>query len=273
MKIIYGDNGAKDVRLVSIPEIDLALSKHQMIVPYTIYGQNSAVAGSVETIWQNGGTWVWQVTAMTFRIKAGGNAADDVAGAGAQQVTIRFLNTNWEITETTVDTAGASASAATAVGWRLLGAWVSRAGAYSTSGAGANTAAIQIENSAGDLLGVIGAGLGETQLSMFTIPAGKKGLITGWDINTNDSAVAGEEISVNLRFFKRPSANDVTTPFSSKRRIIAYDGHRGRLNVRLPVPIVVDAYTDLWWDAIRATGAVNVSITIVYHILLVDSNY
>src|SRR6056300_684819 len=47
-------------------------------------------------------------SAISMRVKAGGDAADTVAGAGARTVTIQGIDSNFDEASETVDLAGAS---------------------------------------------------------------------------------------------------------------------------------------------------------------------
>lgn len=85
-----------------------------------------------------------------MRIKAGGNAADTAAGAGAREVTLIGLDASGNVVTEAIATNGISASSATTNSFiRLYRAYVSASGTYATAAAGSHTAAIVIENSAG----------------------------------------------------------------------------------------------------------------------------
>ena len=112
--------------------------------------------------------------AMALRIKSGGNAADDAAGAGARTVKLIGLDTSLtEITET-ITTAGASASSyTTATFFRLFSAEVLTSGTRPTNGANSHAASIVIEDSAAAVWGTIEfADLAHsiTQSACYTIP-------------------------------------------------------------------------------------------------------
>ena len=56
------------------------------------YGRNPAVGnGSEDGILQAAANFTFRTSATTFRIAAGGNAADTSAGAGAREITIQGI--------------------------------------------------------------------------------------------------------------------------------------------------------------------------------------
>jgi len=222
------------------------------------FGANADVGGTAEVIWTPGSTYPWPEAAETVRVKAGGNAADTAAGAGAQEITIQGLDENWELVEEAVETAGASASAATTATFiRVFRAFVSRVGAYGA----ANTGAINIENTTStNVIANIGAALGQTEMALYTIPAGYKGYLTSIEatVDTNQSA--------DLRFWQRPNADDVVTPFSGAARLVTrFLALATAANRNLKAPIEFAPKTDIWVDGISggASSVVAASFDLV----------
>ncbi len=226
------------------------------------FGRNDAVANATwEIISELGGATAFLAAATTVRIKAGGNAADTAAGAGAREVTVRGVDDNLAEISEAIATAGASASSnTTASFWRVHRAWVSSAGTYATP---YNTAAIVIENSGGgtDLIQV-GAEEGQSEAAVYTIPTGKTGYFLGAHIQVDSGKAA------DLRMFQRRTFNDVTAPVTSRRLVIHLDGVLGVEPFSPRSPIVFPALTDLWWEAEGAGAQTEVSVD--FELLLVD---
>ena len=64
------------------------------------FGYNAAVSSTEETVWMQGGRYVWPTSASTMTISSA-DANDTSAGTGAQTVTINGLDANYaEISET-----------------------------------------------------------------------------------------------------------------------------------------------------------------------------
>ena len=233
------------------------------------FGRNDAVGATFEGIHLLSGTFNFLTAATTVRVKAGGNAADAAAGVGAQAITIEGLDGSLDLVSESVATAGASASAATSASfWRVFRAFITdlSAGAYATGvgTAGANTAAVIIENSAGgtDLIS-IGAGEGQSQYGAYAIPNGKTGYLLSATVTTDGNKAA------DIRMYTRTALNDFSTPFGPKRLMIYWDGILGTFvfQPRSPGSAMV-AGTDIFWEA-QAGASTEVSID--FEILLVDN--
>lgn len=223
------------------------------------FGVNLAVGTTREDIWSLGGIYPWLQTERPVRIKAGGNAADTAAGNGARSVIVEGLDENWEVATETLVTAGASVSAATTTTFRrIIRAYVSTSGTYT----GANTGAIIIESTAPNDLAEIQAGYGQTQMTMFTVPADKKALIYLPSITI--SAVQ----TGNARLLQRRNADIVAAPFTSPRIISEVNGFTGSREHLGGFPILLPEKTDVWADG--ASVASTASITVEYSIALVN---
>jgi len=248
-----------------IGSTDFLLRVKQGLVPgYSVvhkFGRNDAVPNGSWAFVNLLGFTSWPLSAATtVRIKAGGNAADTAAGAGAREVTVQGIDSTLAEVSETIATAGASASSVTtAQFWRVHRAWVSSVGTY---GAG-NTAAITIENGAGgtDLI-QIAAGEGQSQFAGFSIPTGKTGYILSVDV-TVDAAKAAD-----VKLLTRESLNDTSAPMKSVRLKKYWDGVLGHLEYRPRSPdITLAALTDVW---IEAKGAAATEVSADMEILLVD---
>ncbi len=213
------------------------------------FGRNDAVPNNTWAFVNLLGFTAWPLSAATkVRIKAGGNVADVAGGAGALSVVVQGIDTNGDEIIETIATAGASASSlTTALFWRIHRAWVSGVGAYGV----ANTDDIVIENGTGgtDLI-KIDAGEGQSQFAGFTIPANHTGYLLSLNITVDAVKPA------DIRLFTRNNITDVTSPMSSKRLKLYFDGILGSMPFKAFSPnITLDALTDIWVEA-RGVGAI-----------------
>lgn len=198
----------------------------------------------------------------TVRIKAGGDAADTAAGAGAREITIQGIDSTLaEVTET-IATAGASASSSTSKSWwRVHRMWVSDCGTYGAS----NTAAITLENTAGtqDFIS-IGAGEGQTQYAGYTIPTGKTAYFLSALITVDSNKAA------DIKLMTRENMTDVTPGVSPLRLKNYWDGVAGALIFKPRSPGgPISALTDVWVEA-QGSGAV-AEVSADFELLLVDN--
>ncbi len=201
---------------------------------------------STEDIWFVGGAYPWPTAAETVRIKAGGDAADDSDGAGAQKVMVEGLDANFAEVSEELTTNGTSVSSATTQTFiRLHRAYVTDTGTYT----GVNTAAINIENSSStNVIAAIATTFGQTEMSMYTVPAGYTAFLTNISVGIS-GAKAG-----SFCMFQRRNANDVTTPFSAKRIVWRVDDIIDPVNTDFGLRVSFPEKTDIWLTGVQGTG-------------------
>lgn len=222
------------------------------------FGRNPAIGGAPETVWMGGGLYTYLTVAAPVYVY-GANAADGAAGTGARTVTVIGLDSNYnEISETlTVDGTVSQNSFL-----RVYRAFVASAGSVgtnvgdvtvSTGASGTGTILAQI--------GLIGTGttfgMGQTQLALYTIPAGKTGYLTNWNVGAgvyNDSVTASlytREIGNGLVFRNRDTMD---VPGGFHQRIYQ-------------VPFALPEKTDIEVRAIASTGS---KVSSSFDIILFD---
>ena len=228
------------------------------------FGRNDAVPnGSWAFVTLLGQTSHVLSAATTVRIKAGGDAADTAAGAGAREITVQGLREITLAEETEViATAGAGVSLATArLFWRVHRVWVSSVGTYG----GANTADIDIENGAGgtDII-KIAIEEGQTQDAVFSIEGGKTGYLLSIHITVDSGKKA------DIRMFTRNSLDDTTAPMPAKRLKLYFDGIAGEFHYDPKgAELSLDEKTDIWFEA-QGVGA-TAEVSVDFEILMVDN--
>ena len=234
------------------------------------FGRNDAVPnGSWVFVCQEAFTaWAIGATPTTVRVKAG-DAADTVAGAGAQKITVEGIvaNTGLYASEELV-TAGTSAGAAGTTKWaRIVRAWVSQHGTYGD----ANTADVVIEKSAGgeDII-QINIEEGQTQYLGVVVPKGRTGYLLGADFYCDAQAGAGpSNKSANIRIMQRQGALNTVTP-SSIRIVQHFDGVVGHAEFEPIAPIgPFPELTEIWGEAWGDGAVTQVSGHIV--VLFIDN--
>ena len=226
------------------------------------FGRNMGVpSGSFEFVNLLGFT-AWPLSAATtVRVKAGGNAADTAAGAGAREITVQGIDDSFAEVTATIATAGTGAGSATTTSfWRIHRAWVSAVGTYGA----ANTAAVTIENSGGgtDLI-QIAVEEGQTQFGGWTVPLGK----TAYLLSAHLHADANK--TTDFAMYTRADIDDTSAPMSARRLKIYIDGVLGsyRHHPRSPGPAIA-AKSDVWWEA-QGSGATT-EASVDFELLIVD---
>jgi len=212
-----------------------------------IFGANfSMPAGTEVDIWTPTGTYPWQTTPLPLRIRAGGDAADTAAGAGARAVTLVVLNADFVEETVVLATAGASASAPTANSYiRILSAHVTDCGTYTAS----NEGIIIIETTGGVQVAGIPAAQGQTQMAMYTIPAGKKAYLA-----RVHGATATVD-NVDMIMWQRQNADVVSAPFTARRLVSVWPFKNGEFQDILSAPTIsFPSKTDVWFSGTSLAG-------------------
>ena len=225
------------------------------------FGRNDAVPNGTWAFVSLLGHTAWPLSAATtVRVKAG-NAADTAAGNGAREITVQGVDSSFNETSETLATAGESASASTTTSfWRVHRTWVSAVGVYGA----ANTAAVVIENTAGDTdLIKIGIEEGQSQFGAWSVPNNKVACLLGATVTVDALKPA------DVRFSLRNNFDDTTAPMSSRRIQNYWDGLSGVFNFlpMSPGPIISNK-ADLWFEA-RGSGA-GTEVSVDFEMLVVD---
>jgi hypothetical protein len=260
----HDDAPALVTRPASNFEFDVARGLHPEHFNVHKFGYNAAVPnGSFADIYTNGAAtplYPWPTSASVLNIKAGGDAADTAAGAGAQSILVQGLDADFNPIEELIVTAGAGASANTTASFRRVSrAFVVDAGTYT----GANADDIDIENVANNVVAQIPAGMGQTQQTHYTVPAGKTAYLTCFHTQVS----AGANKDADVRFFQRLNADDAATPFGAKRLVLQRIGLQGPDHQPILAFIPFAAKTDLWAEA-QGNGAVT-GVDISYDLIVI----
>jgi hypothetical protein len=226
------------------------------------FGRNDGVPnGSFELISLKSTATQFLGSALTMRIKAGGDANDTAAGTGAREVTIQGIAADLTETSEAIATKGALVSDATTTQfWRVYRAWVSSVGTYGQ----ANAADITIENTgvAADQI-VVGAGEGQSQCGTYTIPTGKTGYLLSVHVTADGLKAA------DIRMFTRADITDTTAPMASKRLKLYWDGILGDFSYKPRSPgAAIPALSDVWFEA-QGSGA-GTEVSVDFELLLID---
>lgn len=211
------------------------------------FGRNDDVGTSAEPV-TSGGFLNWQTTADEYRIKAGGNAADDAAGLGAQEITcVALLASTWVEDTFTLTTAGASASSVTASQYiRPVRCYVSATGAYH----GTNTGDIVLQTEAGTDLLTIKAGIGQTQYGAFTCPGDKTCQMRSIQVCVDGAKGA------DVFFWQTINADDTSSPYSGAQRLVQqFPGVSGCHVFQHSSWEAYAGKVDLWATAITTSGS------------------
>ncbi len=263
-QIISKVNDAQIMRIANDPYLDISRSLYADKYAFHRFGFNGTVPnGSFADVWAYGptdATYNWPTTDETFRVAAGGNAADDSdGGAGARTIQIVYLDANGNEQQDQLTLAGASASdTTTSTGRRVIRAWVDTCGTIESN----NTGEIIIENSStNQVVAVISAGVGQTQISQYTVPLGYTAYLTRVQVNVS----VGTNKDADVRMWQRQGAYTTSAPFGTKRIIRQWLAIQGDNVIKYESNPSFPALTDLWFEAQGngATTAIDVDYDLI----------
>ena len=230
------------VRVVNDANSDIAARLRDGVEP-VVWVTKGTVTNSPLIVGPAGwvGTTAQITTADTLRVKAGGNANDDrkrdrLPSSGARvhrRERVRVVES--------LNTAGASASAATSgSAWRLLRAAARLSGTYGGV-AGSNAADITIETSGGVVVGVMPAGIGESEMGLRHIPAGSNAIIRGVQVFPEGNK------SIDLRLMRFDRSDITSAPYRSVREVFRLPDVDGDIDVDDFDFGTFGERTDLYW--------------------------
>ncbi len=201
------------------------------------FGRNSAVAQTFVPVCGGGVYRTPQVGGATaLRVKAGGNAADSAAGAGAQSITLECLDETCAFAKETIATAGASASDPTTTTFiRLFRVYVAASGTYATQSAGSHFAEITVEDVAGTedwaVIDATGFPRGQSQIGIYSVPLNREAYVASIELSTETNKL------VDLNFYSRGGILDTAAPYQPMRLRRELVGITGNSEILLEYPI------------------------------------
>jgi hypothetical protein len=204
------------------------------------------------TIWTAADTastknYPWGIIAGTVSIIS---AVDDDTdgGAGAHTITVEGLDANYNPVSESFTLSGETETGEGSIVFHRVNR------AYITGG-NTNLGKIQIKNGT-EVVAEIAAGMGQTQMCVYTIPAGKTGYLT------RVAASSSKNISTVISLFQRPHGQVFIRTASS---MALYQNNQ---HISLDVPLPFSEKTDL---DLRQLGASNNTIAADFNIILVDN--
>lgn len=256
-------SGVVNARIATDPRLDEASGLHANRNVIQKFGRNPSVtAGDREIVAISAELYLGFLTAASaVRIRVGGNAADDAAGAGARKIMVEGLDETWALASEEIITNGAAVSDPTTTTFiRVFRSYATDCGTYT----GANTAAVLIETTGGLLVAQIAAGLGQTEIAMYTVPLGRVAYVRKISANVEGLKPA------DVLFLQRRNADVVAAPFTAARVFFVMSQLSGSDEHEFHAyegPFA--AKTDIFVDAVAASG-VTPGVSASLDIIMVD---
>lgn len=150
------------------------------------FGHNPT-AGTGDGIWSGDGAYAFYPTNAQSLSVVSSSAADDTSSNGAHTVTFYGLDSSWNEANETVTMDGTTPVALTNTYRRMFRGIVNTIG-----GAESNVGNISVTNAAGTVAAYIAATDGQTQMAMYTVPAGKSALFLKGYVGLKNDTFQGE---------------------------------------------------------------------------------
>lgn len=153
---------------------ELQVSRGQIQGHKTLFkfGINSDINGSLEPIWSQGGAYTYQTVAAQVKVSST-SANDTSAGTGARTVIVSGLDGNYNEISETVSLNGQTEVLTTNSFLRVFRAYVATAGSGGTAAGtiyfGTGTVTVGVPAT---VYAVISLGENQTQMALWTVPAG-----------------------------------------------------------------------------------------------------
>jgi hypothetical protein len=214
------------------------------------FGINGDVGTSVETVWAQGGTYAYPASASVMKISS--SSTDDTsAGTGARTVVIFGLDSSYNEINETVTLNGQTSVNTTNSFLRISRMYVVTAGSGATAagtiyaGTGTVTSGVPAV-----VYGMVAIGANQTQMSLWTVPAGYTLYLTGvFYTSANTTANAW----TNFQLIQRPLGGVFRQQSSSR---VAGNGD---FVLDLHTPLAFTEKTDIEVRAVASSSTSNVS--------------
>ena len=220
------------------------------------FGFNDSIgSGAFEVIWETGGQYPYQSTAVTVDVVSD-DANDDVAGTGARTLRIQGLDGSYNLAEETVDMDGTATVTTTQTFLRVFRMSVETAGT-----SGNNIGNISVTYTGGsDVAATITAGNGQTLMTLYTIPAGYTGYLLSMNISS------GKDQEMEFKFIQRDNSV-VNAAFQTKQFL---DVRGGQTTVIFNAINVIPQKSDIYVSG-KASSTSSASAS--FDLLLVQDGY
>ena len=220
------------------------------------FGYNDSIgSGAFEVIWETGGQYPYQSSAVTVDVVSD-DANDDVAGTGARTLKIQGLDGSYNLAEETVDMDGTTTVTTTQTFLRVFRMSVETAGS-----SGNNEGTITVTYTGGsDVAATISEGNGQTLMTLYTIPAG----YTGYLLSINVSS--GKDQEMDFKFIQR--INEGSNGAFQTKQFLNVRG--GQSTVIFNAINIIPQKSDIYVSAIASSTS---SASASFDLLLVQDGY
>jgi len=231
---------------------ELQVARNQIMGHKSLFkfGINGDVGTSVETVWAQGGTYVYPAAATVMKISSS-SADDAAAGTGARTISIAGLDASYNEISETVTLNGQTEVNTVNSYLRITRMFVVTAGSGATAvgtiyaGTGTVTSGVPAT-----VYGMIGIGANQTQMAFWTVPAGYTLYLMGVYYSSGNSTA---NAFTNFQLIQRPLGGVFRQQSSTRTP------GNGDFVLDLHTPFAFPEKTDIEIRAVASAGSSNVS--------------
>ncbi len=238
-------------------DIELALGRlitndRAPLISIGQFGHNAAVGTTLGAIWSPSVDVTWLEAPEFMRIRAGGDVADDITGAGARQVIITGIGEDFKIQKEILTTAGIAASATTTKKfWRIWQITVLEVGVY--GGTNADIITLESVDTTVDM-GEVESGQCVSRMGIFSTPDDHTGILRQLLISAEGNKLVDFSMHRRLNF---PNVSSPLSPFNIIRQL---DGEEGINIITFHSDPVLPPLTDFFMGGMVSAGTAKVSV-------------
>jgi len=211
------------------------------------FGFNSDIDDSIEDIWDGGGVYTYQGSALAMTATSGGGATDN-----GVQVTIQGLDASYNEVSEAVTLAGSGSATTTQTYLRVFRAFI--------SGSQEPTDNIDIDNG-GTTYARISSGHNQTLMALWTVPAG----YTAYLLQTDITAFTEQNNKFAVAEFQTREQNKVFR--TQDKFAIVSTVHHQQYQAPLPIP----EKTDMRVRAVGSSSSANIQLSAGLDIIYIEN--
>ena len=199
------------------------------------FGRNSAVGTSLVPLTSSG---VYRTPTSAVALELVSDSVNDAAaGTGARTIEVIGLGSDWKEQSETVTMNGTSTVALTNSFTRVYRMRVITSGTYATQSAPSHNSTITLrESGAGQTWTTINSidsfGFGQSLIGAYSVPAGKKAIITGKNILVDSSK------TTTILLFAREGIDQVTAPYTPMKVLQTIDSQSSQTTLDDVLPVI-----------------------------------
>lgn len=249
------------------PGVLLAMSLNDSVTYVSVNGLNDDAdcTAADEDIWHGGGLYTGFPTGSAETLTVTSASDNDTsAGTGARQLRIYGLDSSGSLQTEVVSMNGTSGVTTTNTFSRC---YLVRVISSGSGGSNAGDITVKHTTTTANIFAVMPAGQSRTKLSNYTIPTGKRGMLTAYWASMSNNSAPGTTARARVAIYTRESGTDTW----EDRRSLWLSSVTGISRVELGGAITLPSGTDVVLRVESGASADNLSVIGSYDLFIVTN--